>query len=210
LAQRAYEHIVTDNKGNKSTECGRWENYDVSCTKRSGSFKFIPKLIQVETGKIVYSNTINESENSSECSDSGRSLTGNSELLGILSNRTADEFRRNVAPYYITVEIELMDSKDGMTIDTAKEKLKQAMDFAKNGRIDRACELWGEARIIEPNSLSLIYDLGICAELTGDLEQAADLFKKADKMLIKPDQLVSDALTRTTKSLADKKKLQEL
>ena len=36
----------------------------------------------------------------------------------------------------------------------------------------------GEARVLSPNALCILYNLGICAEVTGDYQQALDLYKR--------------------------------
>lgn len=192
----------------KYSKCeGKMEQYSVSCTKRSATFAFTPKLVEVETGKVVYSNNIRKSVDTSVCSDSQKPLAGNSELLGKAKELGKNAFKTDIAPYYVTLEIKLMDSDDGLDSREAKAKLEQGMDFVKNNRLDRACELWREARILAPNSPSLVYNLGICSEITGQLEQALDLYRKADKLLSKPDEKVNSALARVQKRIDDQSKL---
>jgi Flp pilus assembly protein TadD len=76
-------------------------------------------------------------------------------------------------------------------------------------RFDRACELWGEARLLSPDSVSLLYNLGVCAELTGNLEQAADLYHKAHKLTTKPDDRITEALKRISDSIRKQSKLRD-
>jgi tetratricopeptide (TPR) repeat protein len=102
-----------------------------------------------------------------------------------------------------------MDSTDGINSSDAKKKLDQGMEFAKNNRLDRACELWGEARISEPYSPSILYDLGVCSEVSGELEQALTLYKEADRLLKSPDDKVSSALHRVQEDIGGKQKLRE-
>ena len=45
------------------------------------------------------------------------------------------------APYVQNIQIELMDNTDG-TNDTSKLFLKNGISFAKNDRMEKACELW--------------------------------------------------------------------
>ena len=205
-AQTVTKH---DKKGRAYEECAKYEKYAVSCTKRTAAFAFTPRLVEVETGMVVYSNNIGKSVERSVCSDSQKPLPGERELIEQAKQYGKEIFRTDIAPYYVTVEIELMDSDDGIISDTAKAKLAQGIDFAKNSRLDRACEIWGEARILAPNALSVLYNLGICSEVTGELEQALDLYKKADRMLIKPDDKVNAALARVQKRMQEQKKLKE-
>lgn len=198
-----------DKKGRSYEECAKYEKYTVSCTKRTAAFGFTPKLVEVETGIVVYSSNIGKTVEKSVCSDSQKPLPGERELIGQAKQSGKEIFRTDIAPYYVTIEIELMDSDDGIVSETAKAKLVQGIDFAKNSRLDRACELWGEARILAPDALSILYNLGICSEVTGELEQALDLYRKADRMLTRPDDRVNAALARVQKRMQEQKRLKE-
>lgn len=206
----AYEETYTDHKGKQRTRCAKWTEYSVSCKKRVAVFAFTPKLIEVESGKILYSTNVSGSATDAICSDGGRPLMSESEVVAKAKQPTLHQFKTDVAPYYVTISIKLMDSTDGITSDAAKERLKQGIAFAVNNRLDRGCELWGEAITLIPNAPTptLLYNLGICSEITGDIAQALDLYKKADRLLVKPDDRVTASLARVKKRFEDQKKLQ--
>jgi len=205
----AYTVTKYDKKGRAYEECGKWEQYYVSCTKRVATFSFTPKLIDVETAKIVYANNITKTATSSACEDSKTPLATEYELIEQAKNFAKEGFRKDVAPHYVTFEIKLMDSTEGITSTDAENKFKQGLDYAKNNRLDRACELWGEARILSPNSPSILYNLGICAEVTGNFEQAMELYQKADRAYGKPDERISSALHRVKNQIQQQEKLKE-
>ena len=202
--------IKYDKKGNPSEgNCISWRNYTVSCTKRNATFAFTPKLIEVETGRIIYSNNISEMTTASACPDSRTPLASGFELIAKAKETAKAAFKRDIAPSYVTFNIKLMDSKDGIASREAAEKLDLGMDYAKNGRLDRACELWGEGRILSPNSPSLIYNLAICAEVRGDLEKSLDLYKMADRALNKPDDKITAGIGRVSETLKKQQTLRE-
>ena len=199
-----------DKKGKvKGEDCIRWEEYTVSCTNRVATFAFTAKLIDVEKGRIVYANNLLGTAESSACSDSSKPLASRSELIETAKQYALAEFRKDVAPHYSTFEIKLMNSKEGITSDAAKKKFEQGIDFAKHNRMDRACELWGEANTLSPNAPSILYNLGICFEITGQFEQALDLYKKADRAYGKPDDRITSALQRVSGAIEKQKKLKE-
>jgi len=189
--------------------CIKWSKYTVNCIKRIANLSVTPKLIEVETGRVVYANNISGTASSSACQDSAVPLANPFELMQMARQSVKHKFRTDVAPYYITFEIKLMDSTEGIGSKESEKKFEQGIDFAKNNRLDRACELWGEARILSPNSASILYNLGICAEMVGDLEQAYDLYKKADRQMGRPDEKVSSALYRVSAQIQQQKKLRE-
>ncbi len=87
--------------------------------------------------------------------------------------------------------------------------MSKGLILQKNNRFDRACELWGEARILSPNSPSILYNLGICSEVTRELEQALELYKKADRLLDKPDDRITAAIGRVSEAIQKQKRLRE-
>jgi tetratricopeptide (TPR) repeat protein len=188
--------------------CISWRNYNVGCTKRVASFAVSPKLVEVSTGKILYSRNLAATAESTGCEDT-TPVQSEHVLIEKAKEAVKKDFRRDVAPYYVTREIKLMDSTDGIESPEAKDKLKSGLAYADKGRMDSACELWGEARNLAGNSPALLYDLGVCAESRGDLDAALTLYKQADKKLGKPDDDISLALTRVSTAIKNKGKLKE-
>jgi hypothetical protein len=204
------KQIKYDKKGNAyEGNCISWVDYTVSCTKRDAVFSFTPKLVEVETARIIYTNNLSGTATASVCQDKQKPLPSGFDLTTQAKEKAKLAFKQDVAPHYVTFPIKLMDSKNGITSKEAGDKLDQGMDFANHNRLDRACELWGEGRILSPNSPSLLYNLAICAEVRGDLESALDLYKKADRELNKPDDRITAGLGRVSEAIKREKKLKD-
>jgi tetratricopeptide (TPR) repeat protein len=206
--QECVQHeIKRDKKGNEyQGKCIQWRNYYVSCTKRDAHFSVTPKLIEVGTAKILYSRNLSKAATSSGCED--RSPPEDEQvLLGGVKEVVKRQFIKDVAPYYVTVEITLMDSTDQIDSADARDKLNQGLEYAGGGRMDNACELWGQARILAPNSPAILYNLGVCAESRGDADAALGLYKQADKLIGKPDDAITSALTRVSLAIKNRQKL---
>lgn len=205
----AQRKITYDKDGNSHEgKCLRWRKYNVSCTQREAIFSFTPKLIDVETGRILYSNNITGRAGSFTCQDQGI-LLSRQDLIREAIKKAKISFKQDVAPFYVTFTIKLMDSKDGITEKAAEQKMDLGLDFAKNNRLDRACELWEEAKNLSPNCPSLIYNLAICAEARGDMETALNLYVKADRTLNKPDERITAGIMRTSARLKQQQMLQK-
>ena len=188
--------------------CISWRTYYVNCTKRVADFSVTPRLVDVATGRVLYSRNISAMKNSSGCEDT-KPVQSEMVLLEQAREQVKKEFRRDVAPYYVTREIRLMDSTDGIESKEAKDKLKRGLEYADKGRMDSACELWGEARNLTSGSCTLLYNLGVCAESRGDLDAALTLYRQADKLLGKPDDDISLALNRVGEAIKNRGKLKE-
>lgn len=188
--------------------CISWRQYIVNCVRRVANFAVSPRLVDVATGRILYSRNLSSMTESSGCEDTRLAQSG-SELLASAKESVKRDFRRDIAPFYVTREINLMDAADGIDSSQAKDKLKRGMEYADKGRMDSACELWGEARNLAPNSHALLYNLGVCAESRGDLDAALTLYRQADKRLGKPDDDISLALNRVGEAIRNRAKLKE-
>lgn len=191
----------------KKGECIRWWNYEVPCVKRTASFAFTPKLVEVETGRVAFSANYSGSAESSGCQD-GTPASGGQELLTKAKDTAKKDFRQSIAPYYVVREVKLMDSTDGITSSEAKDKLKNGIDYAEK-RLERACELWKEADRQSPGSVALTYDLGVCAESAGDLDAAQAFYTKADNLLGKPDEDITQALNRVAQGIKKRDQLKK-
>lgn len=208
--QECRRHEIKRDKKGKEYEgkCISWRNYSVSCTKRDAIFAVTPKLIEVSTAKILYSRNLSASANSSGCEDTAPPKS-EQELLSAIKGNVKRQFIKDIAPYYITAEIKLMDSTEKIDSSEAKDKLKNGIDYADKGRMDSACELWEQAKILAPGAPAILYNLGVCAESRGDADAALSLYKQADTIIGKPDDDVILALNRVSLAVKNRQKLTE-
>ncbi len=196
-----------DKNGNPyQGSCIAWRDYNVGCTKRVATFAVSPKLIEVSTGKILYSRNLSAVTESAGCRDTNP-VESENVLVEKAKSIVKQEFRHDIAPYYVTREIKLMDSTDGIESSAVKDKLKNGLEYADQGRMDSACALWSEAHNLAGNSPALLYNLGVCAESSGDLDNALSLYKQADKKLGKPDDDISLGLNRVAEAVKNRVKL---
>jgi len=176
-------------------DCIEWEYYKVDCTASTATFEFTPKLLEVVSGRVIFEKTYADSLQSTKCTDQIGGLDGNA-LLRQTKEKLKNDFKRDVAPNYISLEVRIMDSTQGLSSETAIEKFKEGVEFAAAQRIDRACNLWQEVRSISEATMPLLYNMGICSEINGNIEEAAELYKEADLLLKQPDKHVNTALAR--------------
>lgn len=198
-----------DSKGRtKQGKCLRYRRWMVNCTRNVLNFVCNPKLVEVKTGRVVYARNLNGTAEDARCEDRG-APKGEYELLEAAKAQVKASFRQDIAPYYETRVIKLMDSTDGISNPAAAEKLKQGITWAGKKRLDKACELWGQAASLTSTSYALAYNLGVCAESRADVVAANKLYKKAEDLLGKPDDDVSQAVVRTGEAVKNAQKLSQ-
>ena len=203
----AFYRPVTDSTGRKTQECTNWYEAQVSCTKRTAVFSFTPKLIEVESSRTIFSNTYENRAEAKVCEDEGKSLDDGKTMQKRVQDAVMQKFRMDVAPYYVTLSFTLKDSTADIASDAAKAKLRDGLAFAKANRMDLACASWREARALAPNSLTLMYNVGICAEIEDQPHEALALYQQIDKALTSSDDLITTALARVNAQIENRRRL---
>ena len=203
-----YQTLYDKNGKPYQGPCARYLQKFIKCTERVASFSASPKLVDVNTGQILYAQNLTDTARSYGCED-GNLVESKEVLLKKVKDNVKKLFRKDIAPFYVTEEIALMDLKDMIPAKETREKLKIGIEFAGKDRMDRACDIWEEARSEAPDSPAILFNLGVCAESRGDFETAREFYSSADRLMMKPDDNITNALKRTSRAIENKKKLGE-
>lgn len=189
----------TDTGGKLFSKCKNLVNTTVNCTRNIVTYSFAPKLIDAETGQVIYARNIAETASAQSCTDDTVPATTVAQLTGQAKQAALQGFLRDVAPSYQALEIQLLETSEGLD-EQARVKLSQGVAFAVAKRLDRACELWEEASQRGNKSSALFYDLGVCAEASGNTDKAQQLYSQADRLLNQPNEPISQALARVNQA----------
>ena len=168
VAQKPYQEtrskcVSQDKKG----KCTNTQNSTVQCMQRDAYFSLTPKIVNVATGHIVASEVLVGQNSQRTCADSSATedavaglvtaLTGgdpkkaktgmqsNAEMLGAAKEESLNKFRAMIAPHYVPRQFVILEGDDTNPPAAAKEKITQGTQWAKQGRLDRACEIWQDA-----------------------------------------------------------------
>ena len=102
-------------------------------------------------------------------------------MLGTAYASALGQARSSLLATERQLAVKLMELPDGLSAP-AQERYKGAIAFAKAGRMDRACEQFGELFEQNQQSIALTYSMGLCQESSGRLFQANELYKTADSL----------------------------
>ena len=194
---------------NDKGRCVKRGKHKVRCIERDVYFSFTPKIIRVTTGEIVASKSLSGHSYDKVCRDSEFSPKDITEMLASAKLQALNKLRVLITPNYKNVEITLLDKDDTKPPSEVKEKIARGIDWAKQDRMDRACELWHDAYKLHPEGYAIHYLLGVCAETTGRSQKALSYYEKADKTTEKPIKEINEALTRVRVQIENQKKLEE-
>ena len=187
--------------------CLRWGDASVPCTQRDFRMTFSPRLIVTEKGRISYGKSIKGKSSAVTCGDTPTAVSGREELLRQVEELILKEFRKDIAPHFVPVEVPIMNSSEGIPSGEGRDLFIQGILAAEENRPDRACVLWEKAARFPATSPSLEYDLGVCRELAGELEGALEEYQKSEALLKSPHESVTTALDRVRKEIATRAKV---
>lgn len=199
-------------------KCKRYETSRIPCTKVMGTYAVAPRAINVATGSVMYSEAVSSQGEYTTCNGQVQASGGPSffglfgsggaaaapavaspdVLLNQLRESAAVSIRRHVAPYNLTVVVKLKEKATGLS-KPDNVQFENAVKFASGGRMDRACGMFEALQTdVNKSNVTLLYNLGICQEVLLPDEPAAAFayYSRADQLLSKPDDLVSEAFLR--------------
>lgn len=188
-------------------DCKKWANVSVPCTEYTATFAFVPKLVNVSTGRLAGTDSISRQSSVTAC---GRiSAPNQSDLMRVAKDEALSELNKTIAPHYVTQDIVLITKDESSPPPAVKAQLDSGVAFAKAGRLDRACSLWEEAGAVHPRGYALPYLRGVCAESRGDLFTARRYYLEADAQTTKPVLEINQALERLDQQSSDKMTLRK-
>ncbi len=189
------------------SRCLDYKTVYVPCVKKVASFRFTPKLVSVETGQVIFAKNIQTYATDTYCENSGDGIDSDQTLLTKAKNEGLQRFIASVAPTYINQSLTIMENKEGLT-EKAETLFSAALEFSKHQRMDRACELWVRSNNLQFSPVpALTYNLGLCQEIKGQLDKALQLYQKADRLLLKPEDIISQGIVRVNKKIGQQSRL---
>jgi hypothetical protein len=195
------ECAATDSSG----KCVRYVRVQIECYDADADVTVSPRLVDVKTGQIVYSSVKRGSARDRQCGRIG-GFSIESQLLDEAREEAIRDIRFDLAPFERKIDVELKDSTDGLTPEQ-RAQFKQGMDFAKAENVGRACEIWRGLQDGGASTVSVQFNLGVCAETAGDFTGALRIYENLQRALPKPDDDVTKAVARVRGQIAERERL---
>lgn len=194
--------------GGTVDSCVEWRPATISCRERIADYAVNVRLTETKSGKVVYADQITRRVNAKACKNDR--LPDEAGMRGEARQKVVSRVMQAIVPHESEQKIVLLSADDKLARPGSSEKFGGAMDYAKAGRSDRACEVFRELYDVEKQSPALTYNMGVCEESEGRARDAYDYFVQADRLSGSPNQAISDALKRTNKQIGDKVALRQL
>lgn len=198
----------TDSKRKKKFfSCDNWRTVSETCTERSVQYTLTPRLTSVQSGEVVYQRSITQDQRQHFCGDE-RIEAAPESLLQTARKLAFEQVRTDVSPYCLSEALVLKSTTDGID-PSSHDVFEDAVAFAESGRMDRSCATWSSLESQNPTSLALQFNLGVCEETAGRLDDALARFAAADRLLSRPDGETNEALRRVRYKIDSQAKLQQ-
>lgn len=178
------------------TPCLRSVEVTVRCNKRSAQVQIAYRVLQASDSRALTTRKAVGGAESDFCDGGPVPLKSGDQLLGEAINQVAADIAGNVIPQERVVNVTWLRDDGKITDVSAREAFKSGLEFAGGNRPDRACEFFHKAFAAEKNSPDITYNVGVCSEIDGAVEAAAQRFIEADRLLTSPRKEISDALAR--------------
>ncbi|NYT42748.1 hypothetical protein HZY97_18380 [Sphingomonas sp. R-74633] len=159
-------------------KCVREEYVELRCRRRTINVKADLRLVRNRDGRIVYSTTKPFTQDNSWCE--GQSAPGPvEEVIAGAVRSLGYSVRADIAPTISTYSIRVRESDKGMS----KDQSKRFKDLVKLTKRDErgACTGWAALNGELPNNPSLTFNLGLCAEQSGDYAGALQYYHAAQR-----------------------------
>jgi hypothetical protein len=190
---------------NQDNECVRWREYEVGCTATTINVSVSPTLLRATDSSVVYSSQKRAERTSRWCSDRQRNTTDDA-MIGDMFNTIAGEIRRDIAPYNSVLQATISESTDGLPRELSAQ-FEQAVEAAKANNVPAACDTWRSIDAAQPDHVWTVYNLGICAEATGDYPGALARYQRSSELGGASNRAVSASIARVNRLMGAEQQL---
>lgn len=180
----------------KDKKCTRKAAFRVFCMRQNYDLTVLPSLVRVADGRVVYASHKNASASTSWCEGEPRPLSDDDLVESAMEDVLA-EIRTEIAPYNTVLHATVNAYSDGLPPDSAA-RFDAAVRSARKGDVSDACRQWGEIDQANPGHAATVYNLGVCAETSGDYNKALTQYERARTLTPTADSTIAEAIRRAT------------
>lgn len=193
------KNIFTGKKTKVKEEIMKTVLVDQHYRIRRGTAAVHFRAVDVETGELLAVHSDSKSYNSGKVVEGGQeSLKPKGEILAGLSEGICRKFVGMIAPHYVN---------ETCYVESGKGLIKTGKKYAENGLWPEAVGAWEQAVVAYPEEAPGWYNLGVAAEIDGDLDTAEMYYKKA--VALKQKDLYMESIQRIRKKRDDRAKLEK-
>lgn len=161
-------------------KCLRKEDVKIKCQRRIVTLNPSLRMARIDDGAIVYQRQILQRDQIVICPD--RSVTRNiPDTVDALIGNVVAEVRLDIAPVYRNDAIRVLEVRKGLDKDQSN-RFRDALKATARNPQD-ACDIWAALDNEVPGQSSIVFNLALCAEQRGELDDALVRYRQAQTLL---------------------------
>lgn len=177
-------------------KCKQTTTAKVTCTVRKATVGVVMKL-RDRSGAELATRTFGNTADSTQCQGEPGTLDAPAVVLGKASDKSLEVLQDALAVRVAMKPVRVMNDPSNIGDAERKQRFASAVEFARAGRMDRACPMFAELAEVETKSVAVFYNLGFCDQVGGDWGHAFQWYSKADANSTKPLDELKEALAET-------------
>lgn len=198
-------NAVTDNQSVEETrkecveedgngKCLRKEDVKIKCQRRTVTLNPSLRMARIDDGAVVYQRQILQRDQIVICPDrpANRSVV---DTVARLMGDVVAEVRLDIAPVYRSEAIRVLEVRKGLDKDQSNRFRDALKATARNPQ--GACDIWQALDGEVPGQSSVVFNLALCAEQRGELDDALVRYRQAQTLLPR-ERAINAAFDRIT------------
>lgn len=162
-------------KRDDKDKCVERKNVDVDCRRRSVRLVVSLRLI-ARKGELLFSDDEPEQAEVSWCEGDSRPRTVET-MVRELTEKVAKRLRTDIAPVWRSEGIRVLEERKGLS----KPDVAAFVNALRLTKTDAAaaCRQWQAIAVTNPAHAATAFNIGLCAEASGDIADADRLYRAA-------------------------------
>ena len=206
-----YNRCIKTYKSKGEEYCSKYRKYKVPCQANTYNVKTEVKLIQVNNGKTIFTNTYAKSSKYKHCSDDAYTLPNKTTENNRLAYNIAHDLVKDIAPSYVYFSITLLEDIDIDLTNTQEILFENALEMIQYKRINKANKMLLELnKQLASRSYVVLYNLAITEESLGNITRAYEFLKEAEDVSLQSQGVVEEIIIYVKKieqNLSEKRKV---
>lgn len=158
------------------SKCTKKQQIEVICRRRTIDVIADLRIARTRDGSIAYSNRKTRQNAVTWCPTDNAPGPVEGIIRGMIDTIAA-ETAREIAPYTERYAVRFYETRSGMPKDIGND-FKAAIKQTQRD-LPGACQAFAAIDSALPDHVSVVYDLGVCAEARGEFETAMALYQRA-------------------------------
>lgn len=160
-------------------KCVKEIEVDIRCRRRTISVATTARLVAIKDGTIRYTRPLNARDQQTYCPDRSASRTVD-DYIDWAQKDQVQAIRRDLAPTGYNLDVRVDENRKGLA-KPASESFKEAIRLTKSDPA-AACATWASLTSGAEPTAALAFNLGLCAEMSGDFDAATDWYGQAQRL----------------------------